>query len=82
MSDSIRESKLRQGVTTEVIGQCGLGSAPYIDTMQDWRNYLTPILGTGPPTWDWPNFSAFMRDLGQARKPNNLAVLLAHTLSF
>ncbi len=78
MSGAIRESKLRQGVTTEVVGQCGLGSAPYIDTMQDWRNYLTPILGTGPKTWDWPNFSAFRRDLSQAKKPTNLAVLLGH----
>ncbi len=78
MSGPIRESKLRQGVTTEVVGQCGLGSAPYIDTMQDWRNYLTPILGTGPRTWNWPSFSAFMGDLDQAKKPNNLAVLLSH----
>lgn len=78
MSGAIRESKIRQGVTTEVVGQCGLGSAPYIDSMQDWRNYLTPILGTGPQTWDWPDFSAFMQDLNQTNKPNNLAVLLGH----
>ncbi|TGE33524.1 D-aminoacylase [Desulfosporosinus sp. Sb-LF] len=78
MSGSIRESKIRQGVTTEVVGQCGLGSAPFIDTMQDWRNYLTPILGTGPQTWDWPKFETFMHDLSQAKKPNNLAVLLGH----
>lgn len=78
MSGSIRESKIRQGVTTEVVGQCGLGSAPFIDSMLDWRNYLTPILGTGPQTWDWPNFSAFMRALNQVKKPNNIAVLLGH----
>lgn len=78
MSGSIRESKIRQGVTTEVVGQCGLGSAPFIDSMLDWRNYLTPILGAGPQTWDWPNFATFMRALDQAKKPNNIAVLLGH----
>lgn len=78
MSGAIRESKLRQGVTTEVVGQCGLGPAPCIDSMQDWRNYLTPILGTGPQARDWPNFSAFIRDLNRTEKPTNLAVLLGH----
>lgn len=52
MSGSIRESRIRQGVTTELVGQCGLGSAPHTETMQDWRNYLTPILGEGPKNWD------------------------------
>ncbi|MDP4127936.1 MAG: D-aminoacylase [Bacillota bacterium] len=78
MSGSILESKIRQGVTTELVGQCGLGSAPFLETMQDWRSYLTPILGTGPQNWDWPDFSAFMKDLSQANKPNNYAVLLGH----
>ena len=77
-SGPIRESKIRQGVTTELIGQCGLGSAPYTDTMLDWRNYLTPILGNGPQTWDWPNFSSFLRDLEKAKKPNNYAALIGH----
>lgn len=78
MTGSIRESRIRQGVTTELVGQCGLGSAPYINTMQDWRNYLTPILGKGPQNWDWPNFSSFMSDLNKAKKPNNFAALIGH----
>ena len=78
MSDSIRESRIRQGVTTELIGQCGLGSAPYTETMQDWRNYLTPILGNVPETWGWSNFSLFLADLNKAQKPNNLAALIGH----
>ncbi|MCO5386344.1 MAG: amidohydrolase family protein [Desulfosporosinus sp.] len=41
MSGSVRESRIRQGVTTEIIGQCGLGSAPHLERMSDWRSYLT-----------------------------------------
>src|SRR5665648_701559 len=37
MSGSIRESRIRQGVTTELVGQCGLGSAPNAKQSQDWR---------------------------------------------
>lgn len=78
MTGSIRESRIRQGVTTELIGQCGLGSAPYTETMQDWRNYLTPILGTLPQTWAWPNFSSFLSDLDKVKMPNNVAALIGH----
>lgn len=80
MTGSIRESRIRQGVTTELIGQCGLGSAPYTETMQDWRNYLTPILGTLPQTWAWPNFLSFICDLDKAKMPNNIASLIGHGL--
>lgn len=78
MSGSIRESRIRQGVTTEIIGQCGLGSAPHRQEMTDWRTYLAPILGQGPRTWDWPEFSSFLEELEQAGKPNNIAALIGH----
>ncbi|HBW34026.1 amidohydrolase family protein [Desulfosporosinus sp. BICA1-9] len=78
MSGPIRESRIRQGVTTELIGQCGLGSAPHTETMQDWRNYLAPILGNLPQTWDWPNFSSFLSDLNKAKKSNNIVPLIGH----
>jgi len=78
MSGSIRESRIRQGVTTEIIGQCGLGSAPHLERMADWRSYLTPILGPGPLSWNWLDFSMFLRELNQAEKPNNIAALIGH----
>jgi len=78
MSGSIRESRIRQGVTTEIIGQCGLGSAPHLERMEGWRSYLAPILGPGPLTWNWPSFSMFLNELRQVDKPNNIAVLIGH----
>ncbi|MDO0824229.1 N-acyl-D-amino-acid deacylase family protein [Desulfosporosinus nitroreducens] len=78
MSGSVRESRIRQGVTTEIIGQCGLGSAPHLERMSDWRSYLTPILGPGPLTWNWLDFSMFLRELDRAEKPNNTAALIGH----
>lgn len=78
MSGPIRESRIRQGVTTELVGQCGLGSAPNAKKSQDWRNYLTPILGNGPEHWDWPDYATFLQALDQTSKPNNMAFLIGH----
>lgn len=78
MSGSIRDSRIRQGVTTELVGQCGLGPAPNTEKMQDWRNYLTPILGNGPQNWDWPDYATFVRAIDRAPKPNNMAFLIGH----
>lgn len=78
MTGSVRESRLRQGITTEIAGQCGLGSAPCSDTMEDWRSYLTPILGMGPQKWNWPDYAAFLQEMNRASKPNNLAFLIGH----
>lgn len=78
MSGAIRGSRIRQGITTELVGQCGLGPAPHRETEHNWRNYLAPILGHGPEDWNWPDFSAFMGALNKAEKPNNSAVLVSH----
>ncbi|AFM40170.1 N-acyl-D-aspartate/D-glutamate deacylase [Desulfosporosinus acidiphilus SJ4] len=77
-SGSIRESRIRQGVTTEIAGQCGLGPAPYSSGMEAWRSYLTPILGQGPQNWNWPVFSTFLHDIQRSAKTNNVAYLLGH----
>jgi N-acyl-D-amino-acid deacylase len=49
------EERLRQGITTEVVGQDGLSyspaSGPHLD---EWRRYLVGLNGNFPEiTWDW-----------------------------
>lgn len=80
MAAPVRHAKIRQGVTTEVTGQCGLGVAPFRkDTMAGWREYLTPVTGNpGDALWDWPAFADYLEALKKAPMPANLAPLVSH----
>jgi N-acyl-D-amino-acid deacylase len=73
------EPKLRQGVTTELVGQCGLGTAPTTpDTVEAWRKSLVGVLGSQPEQWPWPTFAAYLEDLAKSRPGLNVAALVTH----
>lgn len=80
MSDSfIRNSRIMQGVTTELVGQCGLGVAPYDPkTMEPWRDYLKAILGDPPIEWTWSDFAGYKETMEKVSKPHNVAALVTH----
>lgn len=80
MEGKIRYSKILQGVTTEVTGQCGLGAAPYLkEKMADWKQYLTPITGNpADELWDWPTFADYLGSLQNTSLPGNMAPLVSH----
>ena len=55
------ELRARAGVTTEVVGQDGLGFAGAPDRAADViSDLLTPITGECPPTW-WPTVDGYLR---------------------
>ena len=78
MSGKIRHTRLLQGVTTEIVGQCGLGAAPYSQSMCNWKQYLKSILGDIPNDWNWPEFSDYLKEMSDTPKPNNVASLVTH----
>lgn len=79
MDGEVKYSRVLQGVTTELVGQCGLGAAPFLkETMAPWKEYLAAILGSPDVSWDWQRFAHFLKDLEQAPKPNNIAALVTH----
>lgn len=80
MPDSfLKNSRVMQGVTTELIGQCGLGPTPYDpNTMGPWRDYLKAILGDPDIDWTWRDFSGFSEAIEKSSKPNHVAGLVTH----
>lgn len=74
------EPKLRQGVTTEVVGQDGLSLAP-IDPKKgrEWSWYLQSLLGEvddGPGTWE--TTEKYLDAIDHADPPANVAMLVGH----
>ncbi|MBS7638050.1 amidohydrolase family protein, partial [Candidatus Bathyarchaeota archaeon] len=71
--------KIMQGITTEIVGQDGLGEAPIRgDLLEDWRRYLSGLNGDPEIEWDWRSFSDYLNRLEKARPATNVASLVGH----
>lgn len=70
-------SKILQGVTTEVVGNCGFSLAPVaadrLEVMQAYSRRLFP-----PLPWDWASFGEFLQATDAAGYVTNYAPLVGH----
>ncbi|MCM3749425.1 D-aminoacylase [Paenibacillus pasadenensis] len=75
----LSEIKLSQGVTAEVVGNCGLAPAPvFPDREQLLRSYITPVIGdTGKP-WSWNTVSDYMEVISRSAPAEHMATYVAH----
>ncbi|MGB9623215.1 MAG: N-acyl-D-amino-acid deacylase family protein, partial [Candidatus Bathyarchaeia archaeon] len=79
LAEPLAKQKIMQGVTTEVIGQDGLGEAPLSDEMvSDWRRYLSGLNGNPDIDWDWRAFSEYLFKLEEAKPSVNVVSLVGH----
>ncbi|MEM0084680.1 MAG: D-aminoacylase [Candidatus Methanomethylicia archaeon] len=71
------ESKIRQGVTLEVIGNCGSSMAPILP---DKRDIFKKRLGELAQyiTWDWSTFKEYKEKLNRSGIALNVAPLIGH----
>jgi len=78
--DQAPDAKVRQGVTTELLAQDGLGVAPIDDENVRLLSDLTAgLLGALPlDRWTWRSFDDYLQALDQQGLPNNVAVLVSH----
>lgn len=73
------KQKTMQGITTEVVGQDGLGEAPISDeTLDGWRKYLAGLNGDPEIEWSWRNFGEYLDALDKAETSTNVASLVGH----
>jgi N-acyl-D-amino-acid deacylase len=71
--DPTAQSKVRQGVTTEVIGNCGMSGAPYFGGATE---KLLPSPRGFVPTWE--SIPEYLDALARQPKPVHLAPLVGH----
>ncbi|MDT4902868.1 MAG: N-acyl-D-amino-acid deacylase [Pseudonocardiales bacterium] len=73
-------SKVRQGVTTEVVGNCGLGVAPLPDGADHVAiRAAVSYLDLDPAVaWTWRDLPGYLAALEAARPSVNVASLVAH----
>jgi N-acyl-D-aspartate/D-glutamate deacylase len=74
------ETAVRQGVTTHVVGNCGMSAAPLSaahrdDAIQNWAHYAWGLDGVA---WDWRTFGQYMAALRRSGHAINIAPLVGH----
>jgi N-acyl-D-amino-acid deacylase len=76
----LAESKVRQGVTTEVVGNCGIGAFPIRPERRDLLADSLRMHGALLPSGgvDWTDFSSYAARVAQGGLGVNLAPLVAH----
>jgi N-acyl-D-amino-acid deacylase len=79
-SDPALEPKVRQGITTEVVGQDGLSMAPLArEKGLEWQRYLSAIVGTvDEETWTWETTAEYLDAVDRAGPTVNVATLVGH----
>jgi len=79
ISEPLAEAKVLQGVTTEVVGQDGLGEAPIAAShVEQWRRYLSGLNGDPDVGWSWGSLGEYLDALSEARPSVNVAALIGH----
>ena len=77
LTDGRAESMIRQGVTTQVTGNCGLTPAPVNDGIRTDLMRTLSGLEYGQP-WPWNSFGQFLDALRAAPKATHVAPLVGH----
>jgi N-acyl-D-amino-acid deacylase len=73
------ESAVRQGVTTHVIGNCGMAPAPVSEAhLADMRQYWERISDQPEVTWKWRTFGEYLQALQGGGLGINIAALAGH----
>jgi N-acyl-D-amino-acid deacylase len=73
------ESAIRQGVTTQVIGNCGMSPAPVSpEHLDDMRTYWGPISAQPEVSWQWRTFGEYLAALQSGGLAINVGSLAGH----
>lgn len=69
-----RTEKLRQGVTTEVVGNCGFSAYPPAPNPAELRSFANGIF-CGDDSWGWPSTEAYLRAVETSRTANVVSLV-------
>lgn len=76
LDEKYRFSRIKQGITSEIVGQCGISALPLnSETIGDYREYIKPIVGDIGNNWqfsDLKSYSAYIK----GRMPHNMGFLI------
>lgn len=79
LEQGIIEAKVRQGITTDLLGQDGIAAAPLPDEhVSNWRKNLAGLDGTPDIEWNWMTVGDYLSQIEDKKPSYNLATLAPH----
>jgi dihydroorotase/N-acyl-D-amino-acid deacylase len=79
LADPSMPFKIRQGVTTEVLGNCGFSAGPLTESSAEtFRELSEPVFGHPELSWDWESLDGYLSRVEQQRAALNVATLVGH----
>lgn len=77
LADPQAPAKLCQGVTTAVLGNCGMSASPLTDEhLRDLRDYALPIMGYPEVEWSWRTLAEYWEAVRRAAPAINVATYI------
>jgi len=77
MKDNLAKSKVMQGVTTEIVGNCGYSVAPVEEENKDLlKEYITPLMGIENIEIEWTTIKDYLLSLKNRGIGINVASLV------
>lgn len=78
--DPTLSPKLRQGITTEILGQDGFSMAPmYRDGgPKEWTDHLSALAGEVDTDWTWGSVEAYLKTIEEQSVALNVGTLVGH----
>lgn len=78
--ETLIAGRLAQGITTEVIGNCGLGAAPLFGEAPDLAPAVHAWMTPEGASWRWASLADYFATLETRGLPLNVAALVPHGL--
>ncbi|MDN4523039.1 N-acyl-D-amino-acid deacylase family protein [Fictibacillus fluitans] len=79
LNHPMMDMKLQQGVTTEVVGNCGLAPAPIVPKYGTLlKEYIQPVVGETQWEWPWQSVAEYIRELDNTGISENVSTYVAH----
>jgi N-acyl-D-amino-acid deacylase len=73
------ESAVRQGVTTHLIGNCGMSPAPVDEQrLEEMKYFWGHPAGSGQLTWSWRSFGSYLQEIDDHKTAINIGALVGH----
>lgn len=79
LDERLHGLKLSQGVTTELVGQCGLGVIPCAEDRNGlWKSYVRGVVGAPDANWRFSGVKDYMEQISSMGLKNNYSALISH----